>query len=79
MILSEPSPSFSQLLASEVQKEQNVLLQCVRYVVKTGFLGHRKVEGTHNELPAAPRVGGAITDTAEHSAEEGHDSTQIRS
>lgn len=33
---------FLQLLASEVRKEQNILLQCIRYIVDTDFLGHRK-------------------------------------
>lgn len=34
--------SLWQLLAPEVRKEQNILLQCIRYVVRTNFLGHRQ-------------------------------------
>lgn len=31
-----------QLLASEIRHERNVLLQCVRYIVKNDFFGRRK-------------------------------------
>lgn len=34
-----------QLLAPEVRKEQNTLLQCIRYIVDTGFLGLHKTHG----------------------------------
>ena len=38
--VATPSPSPSpQLLATEMRVEQNALLQCVRHIVKSDFLG----------------------------------------
>ena len=35
---------LEKLLASEVRRERNVLLQCIRHIVDTGFLGRYKTE-----------------------------------
>lgn len=51
---------YLQLLAPEIRREQNVLLQCIRHIVATGFLGHRKGEGPSDEPPPVQGEGQSV-------------------
>lgn len=49
-----------------MRREQNVMLQCIRRVVSTGFLEHVKEDGQHNEQDnEKPKQENRITDGSE--------------